>query len=89
MQLAVREEPGPGGRGAQSSSGIARDTGTDPFRTRAAQRSEEARKSAGSNRASAMPSEKASGPATMRFWLSGFSMMSLSALAGPISRGSR
>ena len=39
--------------------------------------------------ASAMPSEKASGPASMRFWLSGFSMMSFSALAGPIRRGSR
>ena len=39
--------------------------------------------------ASAIPSENASGPASMRFWLSGLEMMSSSALAGPIRRGSR
>ena len=74
---------------SQFSSSGARETLTDPFRTRAAQRSDSARKSADSNMASAMPSEKASAPPIMRFWLSGFSMMSFSALAGPIRRGSR
>jgi len=68
---------------------MARDTSAEPVSTRAAQRSDSARKSAGSNIASAIPSEKACAPRSMRFWLSGFSMMISSARAGPIRRGSR
>ena len=76
---------------SQSSrrAGIARDTLTEPVSTRAAQRSDSARKSAGSNIASAIPSEKACAPRSMRFWLSGFSTMTFSAFPGPIRRGSR
>ena len=62
---------------------------TLPVSTRAAQRSDSARKSAGENSASAIPSEKACAPSSMRFWLSGFSTMILSAWAGPIRCGSR
>ena len=73
---------------AASASG-ARSTVTAPSSTAAAQRSDSSRKSAGSNIASAMPSEYASAPPSILFWLSGFSMISFSAGAGPISRGSR
>ena len=52
---------------------------TSPVSTRAAQRSDSSRKSAGSNRASARPSSKAWGPRSIRFWLSAFSMMTLRA----------
>ena len=62
---------------------------TPPVSTRAAQSSDSSRKSAGSNMASAMPSSKACGPRSILFWLSAFSMMTLSARDGPISRGSR
>ena len=48
----------------------------------AAQASDCSRKSAGSNIASAMPSSKACGPLSMRFWLSGFSTMTVTALVG-------
>ncbi len=71
------------------AAGIARDTSAAPVSTRAAQRSDSARKSAGSNIASAMPSEKACAPRSMRFWLSGFSTMTFSAFPGPIRCGRR
>ena len=74
---------------SQLPSGNARDTVSEPVSTRAAQRSDSARKSAGSNMTSAIPSEKACGPVSIRFWLSGFSMMTFSAREGPIRRGSR
>jgi hypothetical protein len=74
---------------AAASPVSARSTVTSPASTRAAQRSDSSRKSAGSDISSAMPSANASGPRSVLFWLSGFSMITFSAAAGPISRGSR
>ena len=73
----------------QPPGGRTRGTLAAPVSTRAAQRMDSVRKSAGSNITSAIPSERTSGPRSMRFWLSGFSMMTFSALAGPIRCGSR
>ena len=92
VQLAVGEEPG-GGDGGVPRGRVGQRGPLDRDRagaaTRAAQRSDSSRKSAGSNIASAMPSEYASAPPIILFWLRGFSMISFSAAAGPMSRGSR
>ena len=92
VQLAVGEEPRAGdgrvpvGRRARARPAARSPTPPAPA---AAQRSDSSRKSAGSNIASAMPSANASGPRSILFCDSGFSMITFSALAGPISRGSR
>ena len=61
---------------------------TSPRTTEVAQASDCSRKSAGSNIASAMPSLKACGPLSMRFWFIAFSTMTVTALSGPIRLGS-
>ena len=73
---------------AQFSVISARVTVTAPVSTRAAQRSDSSRKSAGSNIASAIPTRSACGPDSIRFWLRAFSMITFSSPAGPMRRGS-
>ena len=55
--------------------------------TCAAQATDCSTKSAGSKMASAMPSLNACGPVSVRLLLSGFSIITLTAFSGPISRG--
>ena len=66
-----------------------RSTVISPATTRPAQSSESARKSAPSNSASAMPSFATCGPTSILFWLRAFSMITVTALSGPIRLGSR
>ena len=74
---------------ASSRETSGRSTLVSPLMTRPAQSSDSSRKSAGSNMTSAMPSSWAWGPLSMRFMFIGFSMMTLSAFAGPTRLGSR
>ncbi len=74
---------------ASSTVWSVRCTVVAPLMTLAAQRIDSARKSAGSNIASPIPSWSAWGPLSIRFWERALSMMTVTAFAGPMSRGSR
>ena len=74
---------------AASAVWSVRSTVVRPARTSAAQATECSRKSAGSNMTSAIPSPKALGPLSIRFWLRALSTMTVSAAGTPTSRGSR
>ena len=70
----------------RSTSG--RATSISPLSTDAVQARDCSRKSAASKSASAMPSSKTWAPLSWRFWLSEFSMITVTARSAPIRFGS-
>ena len=79
MDTKLRQEPA-SDKGAQNP---------EQEVTEEAQRSDCTRKSAGSNATSARPRESTSPGLSMRFWLSGFSTMTLTAFSAPTRFGTR